>query len=94
MILSVYETRLRALPDVEDLRDPKTRLQEWLQSRRMNLPEYELVSVTGKAHKRRFEVSCAVEEASLVTAGQSTTRRKAEQKAAADMLAALLEADG
>ena len=93
MILGVYETRLRSLPDVEDLRDPKTRLQEWLQSHRMNLPEYELVSVTGKAHKRRFEVSCAVEEASLVTTGKATTRRKAEQKSAADMLDALLESD-
>ena len=93
MILTAYASRLQSLPDAEALRDPKTRLQEWLQSRRMSLPDYELVNVSGKAHVRKFEVSCTVAEATLVTTGISTTRRKAEQKAAADMLAALLEAD-
>ena len=89
MILAVYASRLESLPDVDELRDPKTRLQEWLQSRRMSLPEYELVTSSGRAHKRVFEVECSVEEASLITTGRSTTRRKAEQLAAADMLAQL-----
>ena len=47
MIFGLYESRLKALPDADELRDPKTRLQEWLQSRRMELPEYELVSASG-----------------------------------------------
>ena len=91
MIRSVYASRLESLPHVDDLRDPKTRLQEWLQSRKMNLPDYDLVDVSGKDHRRRFEVSCSVSEAELVTHGSSTTRRKAEQRAAAAMLTALLE---
>jgi ribonuclease-3 len=57
----------------------------------MALPEYDLVGVTGKAHKQRFEVTCTIRETSSVTRGESTTRRKAEQKAAADMLVELLE---
>lgn len=91
MIERVFETRLAELPDAEDLRDPKTRLQEWLQSRGMGLPVYDLANVTGKAHKQRFEVNCSVTAVSGVTCGQSTTRRKAEQKAAALMLEKLLE---
>jgi len=91
VIDGVYESRYRELPDVEDLRDPKTRLQEWLQARKMSLPEYELGKVTGKDHKQRFIVTCTIVETSFVTDGESTTRRKAEQKAARKMLERLAE---
>lgn len=86
VIERVYAQRLEELPDAEDLRDAKTRLQEWLQARGLSLPDYELVSVTGKAHQQRFGVSCTVSELSQTTEGESTTRRKAEQKAARRML--------
>ncbi len=89
MIERVYASRLETLPDVEELRDPKTRLQEWLQGRKKPLPVYELIEVTGKAHRQEFEVSCSVQDVSSVTRGKSTTRRKAEQKAAAEMLSLL-----
>ncbi len=85
----VFEVRYRELPDVDDLRDPKTRLQEWLQARKMSLPGYELAQVTGKDHKQRFVVTCTVAEISTVTDGESTTRRKAEQKAARKMIGRL-----
>ena len=90
IIERIFAQRLDELPAADELRDPKTRLQEWLQARGMGLPEYELVNVTGKAHKQKFEVSCRVDQASDVTRGTSTTRRKAEQKAAAKMLAIVL----
>lgn len=91
VIERVFEERLQSLPDAADLRDPKTRLQEWLQGRGMALPEYDLVSVTGKAHAQRFAVSCTVSELSHATDGNSTTRRKAEQQAARRMLAFIQE---
>ena len=91
MIRNVFETRLEELPDAKDLRDPKTRLQEWLQSRGMPLPDYQLANVTGKAHKQRFEVSCSIIGVSEPTRGEATTRRKAEQQAAARMLEALAD---
>lgn len=91
IIERVFAKRLDKLPAAADLRDPKTRLQEWLQARGMGLPEYEVVNVTGKAHKRTFDVRCSVEQAPGVTHGTSTTRRNAEQEAAAEMLAILLE---
>ncbi len=86
LINRVYEERYRDLPNVGDLRDPKTRLQEWLQARKMALPDYELANVSGQDHKQRFSVTCTVIEASAVTTGESTTRRKAEQKAARKMI--------
>lgn len=86
IIERVYATRLADLPDVEELRDPKTRLQEWLQGRKKPLPVYDLIAVTGKAHRQEFEVSCSVQDVTSVTRGKSGTRRKAEQKAAAEML--------
>ncbi|MGB5491584.1 MAG: ribonuclease III [Woeseiaceae bacterium] len=91
VIEKVFATRLQELPDAAELRDPKTRLQEWLQSRGMALPNYELARVSGEAHKQRFEITCSVESASRVTGGESTTRRQAEQKAARAMLAILQE---
>jgi len=92
VIGQVFEARLADLPDAADLRDPKTRLQEWLQARGRALPTYELAKVTGEAHKQRFEVTCAIDDTAVVTHGESTTRRKAEQKAAREMLAVLREA--
>ncbi len=85
----VFEQRLDILPDAEDLRDPKTRLQEWLQARKLSLPTYDLVSVTGRDHRQKFVVSCTVNELSQTTEGESTSRRKAEQRAASDMLGVL-----
>ena len=87
IIERVFAQRLEDLPDAEDLRDAKTQLQEWLQARKLSLPDYKLVSVTGKAHQQRFSVSCTVSELSQTTEGESTTRRKAEQQAARRMLA-------
>jgi ribonuclease-3 len=86
LIDRVFEQRLDELPDAEDLRDPKTRLQEWLQARKLSLPIYDLVSVTGKDHRQKFVVSCTVNELSQTTEGDSTSRRKAEQRAASAML--------
>ena len=82
IIERVFADRLEELPDASDLRDPKTRLQEWLQGRGMSLPDYELVRVTGAAHKQSFEVSCRaiLGDGAMpkITHGKSTTRRKAE----------------
>jgi ribonuclease III len=84
--------RLQQLPDPGELRDPKTRLQEQLQARRLEVPIYELVGVTGKAHQQLFEVTCRIEDRQLPTTGTGTSRRSAEQQAARRMLV-LLQGD-
>ncbi|MCL5980339.1 MAG: ribonuclease III [Gammaproteobacteria bacterium] len=72
----------------EELRDPKTRLQEYLQGRGRALPIYELVEEKGQAHERRFVTRCVVSGAEE-TQAEDNSRRKAEQQAAALMLAQL-----
>jgi ribonuclease-3 len=92
VVTHAFGDRLSNLPSVEDLRDPKTKLQEWLQSRGFALPEYELVKVSGKAHRQQFDVSCSIRDGWQVSTGSGTTRRNAEQESAREMLAVLGEA--
>ena len=89
IIGQVFEQRLEELPHTDDLRDANTRLQERLQARKLSLPDYDLLAVTGKAHQQKFAVSCTVSELSQTTEGAATTRRKAEQEAARRMLTVL-----
>lgn len=90
VIETAFGERLQVFPDVESLRDPKTRLQEWLQARQKGLPVYELVKVSGAAHRQTFEVKCSVNGTEAATTGAGTTRRNAEQQSAESMLAHLL----
>ena len=70
----------------EELKDPKTRLQELLQSRKLDLPAYDVVEVTGKAHHQRFAVECRVDAMQQCVRGEGSSRRRAEQAAAEAML--------
>ncbi len=64
-------------------KDPKTRLQEWLQARGLPLPQYELLAEHGEEHARRFEVACVIAEPQARRfAGHGGSRRAAEQEAA------------
>ncbi|MDJ0892170.1 MAG: ribonuclease III, partial [Gammaproteobacteria bacterium] len=77
-----YERTLSALSLQRATKDPKTRLQEWLQSRQMPLPDYSVLVVEGAAHHQKFTVECRISELGLLTQGQGGSRRKAEQDAA------------
>jgi ribonuclease-3 len=63
-------------------KDPKTLLQEYLQGRRMALPQYAVVATRGEAHEQLFEVECVVPELSIRSLGAGMSRRSAEQEAA------------
>lgn len=67
-------------------KDPKTALQEWLQGRRMKLPQYKVAAITGAAHLQTFEVECSIVELNLHANGTGVSRRAAEQTAAAALL--------
>lgn len=83
----IFAGRLTNLPDPESLKDPKTRLQEALQGRGLALPEYELLATRGQDHQREFTMACRVPGLSLQTQATGSSRRKAEQAAAAAALA-------
>ena len=87
-----FADRLVEIPDSAEQRDPKTRLQELVQSRRIALPDYQVEKVDGKAHKQTFSVRCTIGELDASTTGQGTTRRDAEQESAAHMLTLLEQA--
>ena len=70
-------------------KDPKTELQEWLQKRKMQLPNYHVVCTVGAAHSQTFDVECAVSELHLSERGIGSSRRASEQSAAAAMLQTL-----
>jgi ribonuclease-3 len=67
-------------------KDPKTELQEWLQGRKMKLPQYKVVATLGAAHKQSFDVECEISEMRLTERGIGGSRRSGEQAAAAAML--------
>ena len=72
------------LTSASELKDPKTRLQEYLQSRQQALPVYNVLEVRGEAHAQNFLVECLAGHARAVATGSS--RRKAEQEAARQLL--------
>lgn len=82
VIRHVCDPVIEGLPDASELKDPKTRLQEWLQGRGQELPRYELVSEEGPAHRKHFVVRCYVAAASLAVEGEGRSRQRAEQDAA------------
>lgn len=89
VVLSLFAKRLDHLPPLESLKDPKTRLQEYLQARRLPLPDYTLAARRGAEHARTFEVACSVAGLSDPVRGTGGSRRAAEQDAARRALQAL-----
>lgn len=81
-VLTAYGDRLDNLPAEDTLKDPKSRLQEFLQSRGHDLPDYTLIDTQGEAHKQTFTAECVIPKLSIRTTGTSGSRRKAEQEAA------------
>ena len=67
-------------------KDPKSRLQELMHARRRSLPQYRLVSTHGPKQRQTFEVECVVEDLDLRGLGSGSSRRRAEQETAANLL--------
>ncbi|MDA9599045.1 ribonuclease III [bacterium] len=80
---------LDAASDVQPIKDAKTTLQEWLQQRSKPVPEYELVNTGGEAHSRLFTVSCKIDAVDKTVSATASSRRKAEQLVAEQLLAEL-----
>lgn len=89
VILKVLGPRFAALDSDEELRDPKTRLQELLQGRGHPLPTYDVERVSGSAHAQHFDVVCRLATPEMEIRGEGASRRAAEQQAAEQALRAL-----
>jgi ribonuclease-3 len=86
VIESFYAAELAAIDPAAPGKDPKTRLQEFLQGRKLAVPEYVVASVAGEAHAQTFTVECRIPALDISTTGQGPSRRAAEQQAAAAAL--------
>jgi ribonuclease III len=72
--------------------DAKSALQEVLQARGADVPEYPVLAEEGPSHRRRFRVACVV-EGRVVAEGEGHSKKEAQQDAARRALA-LLAAEG
>lgn len=89
VIAELFFPLIDALPAADSLKDAKTLLQEWLQARGKPLPEYRLVKEEGADHAKRFYVECRLGEGLPTMTAVASSRRKAEQEAAAMCLEVL-----
>jgi len=94
LIRRLLAEALDTLPAAEALKDPKTRLQEWLQAKGLGLPVYAVAQVSGRDHNQQFAVTCTVAALNRVASGRGTSRRRGEQAAAEAMLIELKGGDG
>lgn len=82
LVLNLYTDKLDKIdPNTID-KDAKSKLQEYLQSKKIDLADYQVISIEGEAHAQTFKVSCEVKKLSIKTHGEGTSRRNAEQQAA------------
>ncbi len=89
VVHQLFRERLDAVAAGKLVKDPKTRLQEWLQARRLPLPTYQVVSIEGQDHDQMFTVRCEMSSSDVVAQGRGDSRRKAEQDAARQALSLL-----
>lgn len=82
LLLNWYNERLDSIRPGVEQKDPKTRLQEFLQGRRRPLPTYAVTDVKGEAHNQQFTVECVIDDVEAAFVGIGSSRRKAEQAAA------------
>jgi ribonuclease III len=90
-ILRFFETQLNEMDPKLIQKDPKTLLQELLQSKKSDLPIYTVVSIEGEAHSQTFTIECSIKKSNIKTQGVGNSRRIAEQEAASKAYQLMLE---
>ncbi|MGR8940293.1 MAG: ribonuclease III [Gammaproteobacteria bacterium] len=91
-IQGLFQAKLRALSLDNWQKDPKTQLQELMQSKRLDLPEYTLLTMSGLPHEQTFKVKCTIPLLKDACIGTGVSRKRAEQAAAEKMLQLLEKA--
>lgn len=83
VVLRLYRPLLDEIDPLSIHKDPKTRLQEFLQSQSLATPVYNVLEISGEAHLQHFVIECRVPGLSEAIRGEGNSRRNAEQAAAA-----------
>jgi len=82
VVLAIFGIELGTIDPATAGKDPKTLLQEYLQARKIALPQYVVVATRGEAHEQQFQVECLIPELGVRSQGEGSSRRGAEQEAA------------
>lgn len=82
VVLKLFAQKLSTIDPKAIDKDAKSQLQEYLQSKKIELPDYVVVSIEGEAHAQSFKVECVINKLNITTIGEGTSRRNAEQQAA------------
>jgi len=85
-VLAIYEPLLKNISPDKLNKDPKTRLQEYLQAHKHSLPNYKIVMEEGEAHAKKFFISCEISELGMDVQAEGRSKRAAEQAAAQEVL--------
>jgi ribonuclease III len=91
LVLNLYADKLASIDPKMIEKDAKSQLQEYLQGKKMELPEYGVVLIEGEAHAQTFKIECVIEKLNITTVGEGTSRRIAEQQAAQLALEKIIE---
>ena len=82
LVLKLFKHKLTDIdPTIID-KDAKSQLQEYLQAKKIELPDYNVVHIVGEAHAQTFKMACIIKKLNIATTGEGTSRRIAEQQAA------------
>jgi ribonuclease III, bacterial len=92
-VIQWFSSLVESMEITSDMKDPKTRLQEYLQSHAIALPVYQVVAIEGLAHEQIFNVECYIPSLDRKSIGKGTNRRRAEQQAAENMLTAIKQSE-
>jgi ribonuclease-3 len=82
LVFKLYAQKLADIDPKAIDKDAKSQLQEHLQSKKIELPDYNVVLIEGEAHAQTFKVECVIKKLNILTIGEGTSRRIAEQQAA------------
>ena len=92
VVLKLYAEKLESIdPKIID-KDAKSQLQEYLQGKKIELPEYTVLAIDGEAHAQTFKMQCVIAKLNISSVGEGSSRRIAEQQAAQSALA-LIQTD-
>ncbi len=94
VIERIYHVSIASIDPAAVLKDPKPRLQEYLQKQSLGVPTYNMLEITGDPHQQHFVVECVAPGLTQPVRGEGISRRAAEQAAAEKAYATLTERTG
>jgi len=82
VISTLYEPIIEIVDPRTLGKDAKTLLQEYLQGKKIPMPQYNVVATHGAAHNQEFEIECLIPKLDIQVFGAGGSRRAGEQAAA------------